>query len=343
MSNPVEEATATGVTGDLATVAEVLDRASVAVGLLGTDGVVLYTNESFARACGRPAGELLGAVLANSVVADDRTELRSVLAGIRDGSASHTDGPATGAAADDPAVDERVEPAVDVRFVGADGRVRATRLNLAGLTGDLAMALTDPDDPDRSGLVMCIVTDRSEERRNERGNRRARVAEAVSAMTDPATGLLNARGIELTLESASRRAARGESVFALVHCVATADPDGSPGTDGPTDDETLVMACVERIRQRLRPSDTVARSDDSIVVVAEDLGDEQDAAGVTYRVLSTVVEPVPTEGGPVTVQMHAGTVVADGSTPVHQLAPAAAEAARDATEGGGFRLVDMRR
>ncbi|MCZ7628569.1 MAG: PAS domain-containing protein [Microthrixaceae bacterium] len=208
MSNPVEEATATGVTGDLATVAEVLDRASVAVGLLGTDGVVLYTNESFARACGRPAGELLGAVLANSVVADDRTELRSVLAGIRDGSASHTDGPATGAAADDPAVDERVEPAVDVRFVGADGRVRATRLNLAGLTGDLAMALTDPDDPDRSGLVMCIVTDRSEERRNERGNRRARVAEAVSAMTDPATGLLNARGIELTLESASRRAAR---------------------------------------------------------------------------------------------------------------------------------------
>jgi GGDEF domain-containing protein len=328
MSNSVEEEPTHGITGDLAVVAEVLDRASVPVGLLGLDGVVMYTNESFARACGRPAGELVGAVLANSVVADDRVGLHSVLAMLRDDSADPLQG-----------------PAADLRFVGADGRVRATRLNLGLLTGELATVLSDADNRRRSGLVMCIATDRSEERRSERGNRRARVAEAVSAMTDPATGLLNARGIELTLESASRRAGRNNAAFALINCVLGAASDGvgrSSGGDDPTGDETLLMACVERIRQRLRPSDTVARSDDSILVVAEDLGDEQDAVGVTYRVLSTVIEPVPTGNGPVTVQMHAGTVVADGSTPVHKLVPAAEVAAR-AVQSGGFELVDMRR
>lgn len=331
MSNSVEEVPKPGITGDLAIVAEVLDRASVPVGLLGTDGVVAYTNESFARACGRPAGELVGAVLANSVVADDRVGLHSVLALLGDDQA-----------------DPLQEPTAEVRFVGADGRIRATRLNLGLLSGDLATFLADTDEPHGGGLVICVATDRSEERRSERGNRRARVAEAISAMTDPVTGLLNARGITLTLESASRRAERNDGAFALVHCVVGTVPNG-PGhnTDGlngddPTGEETILMACVERIRQRLRPSDTVARSDDSIVVVAEDLGDEQDAAGVTYRILSTMIEPVPTEHGPVTVQMHAGTVVADGSTPIHKLAPAALVAAGEA-DRGGFELVDMRR
>ncbi len=80
-----------------------------------------------------------------------------------------------------------------------------------------------------------------------------------------------------------------------------------------------------------------------MVVVAEDLGDEQDAVGVTYRVLSTVVEPLPTDAGPIELRMRAGTVVADGSTPLHKLAPAATEAATKANASGGIELVDMRR
>jgi GGDEF domain-containing protein len=154
--------------------------------------------------------------------------------------------------------------------------------------------------------------------------------------------------MEQTLESASRRAGRNNAAFALVQCAVEVPLDGSgrgnhtTGGEDPSEYETLLMTCVDRIRQRLRPSDTVARSGDSILVVAEDLGDEQDAAGVTYRVLSTVVEPVPTENGPVTVQMHAGTVVADGSTPLHKISPAAAGAARS-VQSGGFELVDMRR
>lgn len=333
MWNATEEGTAPGLTGDLATVAEVLDRASVPVGLLQRSGVVVYTNESFARACGRPAGELVGAVLANSVVADDRMGLHAGLEIL-------TDRPDT-----DP---DAETPVSEVRFVGADGRVRAARLNLGLLTGDLASALTEHDTPDDTGLVLCIATDRSEERRSERSDRRARVTEATAAMTDPATGLLNTRGIELATESASRRAGRHDSAFAVIHCVVEATGGtASAATDGAEGDpetrEALLMACAERIRQRLRPADTVARSGDVIVVVAEDLEDEQDAAGVTYRVLSTVIEPVPTEDGPVAVQMHAGTVVADGSTPVHKLAGAATEASALAHRAGGFEMLDMRR
>lgn len=328
MSNPVEQGPTRDITGDLVRVAEVLDRAAVPMGLLGTDGVVVYTNEAFARASGRPAGELLGVALSESLVADDRGGFDSEVSMLCGDSTSR--------------------PGVEVRFVGVDGRVRATRLNLALLSGDLATALSEAVNDRRSDLVMCVATDRSEERRRERGNRRARVAETISAMTDPSTGLLNELGMEQMLESASRRAGRNGSFFALVHCNLGDAPGGAGrstdglSSSGPTGYEALLMTCAERIRQRLRPSDTVARSDDSIMVVAEDLGDEQDAAGVTYRVLSTVVEPVPTENGPVMVRMHAGTVVADGSTPLHDLASAAATAA-DAAGDGGFELVDMRR
>ncbi|MGI9578665.1 MAG: diguanylate cyclase domain-containing protein, partial [Microthrixaceae bacterium] len=104
-----------------------------------------------------------------------------------------------------------------------------------------------------------------------------------------------------------------------------------------------VQACIDRIRQSLRPSDTVARLDHStLAVVAEDLHDEQDAAGVAYRLLSTVVEPVPGEAGEVGLRMVIGLVMADGSTPPNALISATAEAAADARSPGGFVLMDLR-
>lgn len=351
MTEPCQDQAAPGLPGDLAAVSEVLDRASVAVGLLAADGAVRYTNESFARACGRPGAELLGARLTNAVLADDRVALRASVQELTAGSAVRSrskeergdsgGGVVTGTAA-------------DVRFIGADGRVRPTRVDMALLTGELATALSGTGDAGGTeptagdALVMCIVTDRSAERRSERSDRRRRVTEATAAMTDPVTGLLNDRGMDLTLESASRRAGRNETAFAFIHCTisqtakahAAADTDRG---DAAELDEALLMACVERIRQRLRPSDSVARTGDAVVVVAEDLGDEQDAAGVTYRILSTVIEPVMIDDEPIALEMRAATVVADGSTPVHRLAPAAAEAATRAVDDQGFELVDLRR
>lgn len=308
---------------DLDRVMDVMDAAAVAVALLEPDGVVATTNDSFARVCGRPSGELIGAVLADAIIADDRQTYRDL---VSDTAAGEHDG---GAAA------------ADARFVGADGRVRPVRLNVTVIEGALAAG-----SPAQRAL-MCVASDRASERRRERADRKARLMERTGEMTDPGTGLLNQRGVDLTLESASRRASRNESAFALIRCEVGADPAASSGAQGAASDpevaEEALMACIDRVRQRLRPSDTVARIDDALLVVAEDLGDEQDAAGVTYRILSTVVEPVPTSVDPITLSMVAGIAVADGSTPVHKLIAESTDAVGRAADTGGFQLVDLRR
>ena len=103
----------------------------------------------------------------------------------------------------------------------------------------------------------------------------------------------------------------------------------------------------ERLTQRLRGSDTVTRSGTgTFSILAEDLGDAQDAAGVAYRLLAAVVEPilVPEGGAEAAVDLTVGIVVGDGdSSPSHMLADAA-EAALQAQRdgGGGFRLTDSR-
>lgn len=312
---------------DLSVVLAVLDAAGVAIALLEPDGVVLTTNDSFARVCGRPSGELVGGTLADSIIADDRERYREVVSAV-----SVADG--TGE-----------DTTTETRFVGADGRVRPVRLDLALLDGALAT------DAQRRRVVLCVASDRASERRRERADRRARVRERTGEMTDPATGMLNQRGIDLTLESASRRASRNASAYALIRCTVAVEgaagdqADGQAGADAPDQAtfEEALMACVDRVRQRLRPSDTVARIDDALLVVAEDLGDEQDAAGVTYRILSTVVEPVPTSDGPLTLSMVAGIAVADGSTPVHKIVAESIDRAARATGVGGFELGDLRR
>ena len=310
--------------GDLSAVIELLDTAGIAVALIGPDGLVRTTNDSFARVCGRPSGELANGVLADSILADDRQSYRDLLAAV---------------------VSEQLrgaDAACEARFVGADGRVRPVRLNVAPLSGSLA-AESGVD-----GVLMCVASDRGSERRRERADRKARVLERTGETTDPSTGLLNQRGLDMTLESAARRAMRNESVFALIRCEIADDSAGSGETvvgttSDPATREEAVMACVDRVRQRLRPSDTVARIADSLVVVAEDLGDEQDAAGVTYRILSTVVEPVPSSHGPVALSMVAGIAVADGSPPVHKMLATSTEAATRAADTGGFHLTDLRR
>lgn len=314
-------------TGDLSAASHVLDNASVALSVIGADGTVLFCNESFGRTCGRPVGELTGSVLAESVVADDRTDLRDLFAEL------FTDAGA----------DSHGDPEADliVRFVGVDGRVRPTRLDLAVLRGEMASALAPEVPPDAARVAMCVASEHLQNRRSDRNDRLARMAEATAAVHDPDSGLLTERGIEMVLESAARRAGRNDTAFALIRCeLAPPDQDLTPG-HRPADEDVLT-ACMQRVRQRLRPADTVARSGQAIVVIAEDLGDEQDAAGVTYRVLSTVVEPVPTDRGPVAVQLVAGTVVGDGSTELESLRTEASGAVAAAPAPGTFHLVDLR-
>jgi GGDEF domain-containing protein len=103
-----------------------------------------------------------------------------------------------------------------------------------------------------------------------------------------------------------------------------------------------VAACLARLRQCLRAADSVTRIEsDVLVVLAEDLHDEQDAAGVAYRLLSTIVEPVPVDHVQLRVEMTVGIAMGDPNTPPNTLLAAATEAASN-SERGGFHILDLR-
>jgi GGDEF domain-containing protein len=304
-----------GYTVELGRTAAMLDAAEVAVAVLGGDAVIRLANASFGRACGRPVREIEGLRLTQWALEDDANALGAVVAEVADG-----------------ATDPETGQTVDARIVGADGEVRPLRLHLGLVPGD------------GGELLLCVAQNRSEERRRERRDRAARVAEAAAAETDAEMGIPNRRGLDSALASASRRSSNNHSPHALIRCELTVDePAAGEREEGETPDPDSMRACIDRIRQSLRPADTVASTGDgALAVVAEDLNDEQDAAGVAYRLLSTVVAPVRGRGGDTAVRMVIGVVMADGATPPHALMAAAAEASADARATGGFVLMDLR-
>jgi GGDEF domain-containing protein len=286
----------------------VLERAGVPLARLDDDATLTSANLAFARACGRPRGELVGAPLIAFAVDDDRDALAAAL----DHLADHP-----GDAAE-----------LNLRVIGADGRIRALQLELGRLGEDT--------EPGGIGRLLCVARDRSQDRRREREERRQRVHSSTVATTDAPTGLPNRRGLELLLASANRRSGREHAPFAVLRCDLQLPEIGSGSGDA------LVAACLARLRQCLRAADSITRIEPHVLVVlAEDLHDEQDAAGVAYRLLATTVEPVPGEQGDLEVGMTVGIAMGDPNTPPNTLLAAASEAATNA-EPGGFRILDLR-
>lgn len=309
LGNPSDDIASEHV--ELGPIVSLLDDADVAAAVLDPHAAVLHTNEAFARACGRPPRELRLHPITNWAIEDDVAALGGIIGEVADGAVTDQPGFST-----------------EARLVGADGRVRPLRLHLGRLPGGTPM-------------LLCVAHDRSEDRRRERTERSARVAQAAAESIDSETGLPNRSGLESTLASASRRSHNNHSPHALIRCELFVDGEDRRGDPAP--DAEAIRGCIERIRQRLRPADTVARPADSVLaVVAEDLHDEQDAAGVAYRLLSTVVEPVPGADELVELRMVIGLAMADGDTPPNALIAASAEAAADARGPGGFVLMDLR-
>lgn len=285
----------------------VLERAGVPFARLDTEGRVLSANPDFARACGRPRGELLGISLVDLTHEEDRQKmLHAVESLVRQ-----------------PDTTERVA----LRLSGTDGETRILELDLGTLGGSTS--------PRGDQVILCVARDRTSERRRNRSERRSRVEGATASTTDRATGVPNRKGLDLLLSSAARHAGRTNAPFAVLRCELALPTE-------PTDPDGMARACVDRLRQRLRSADSVTRLDDGVlVVVAEDLDDEQDAAGVAYRLLSTMIEPLPHEGGEIPVAMAIGIAMADGTSLPNSLLAAATQAAA-AAEPGGFRMLDMR-
>ena len=175
----------------------------------------------------------------------------------------------------------------------------------------------------------------NEETEQTKSRRRTDGWSASSDSDDSSDGAHKQSSVKAALISAAKDADPTGTSYAVLVCQFVDDGEGGRG-DASADRE-LVLAQV-------RVGDTIANVDlAEIVLVAPGLQDEQDAAGVAYRLLATK-SANPSAHSQV-VQMSVGIAVANGQTPVDEPIPAARSAAEKAAESGPgeFRLNDLRR
>ncbi|MFN7148931.1 MAG: diguanylate cyclase domain-containing protein [Microthrixaceae bacterium] len=292
----------------------VLDAAGVATATLDAEGRVISASPSFGRAWGRATDELCGVHLVSLCPEHEQPEVLAALVRMLEG------------VAEIERHDLRLDPAGD--------SPRIMRMTFGSVV----------DEGGTVQQVIAVLNDVTAPLRAERRRRRQVVEITRTATQDPATGLPNRRGLDNLLASALRRSARTGYPFSVMRV----DVDGLEQTMAglsPADAATLVEIHGARLTQRLRPSDDVCRTEgDSFIVIAEDLDDVQDAAGVAYRLLSTVVEPIQLAEVELTLPMTIGIVVTDATVSAERLLELADETLAEARADGvgGFRIVDVR-
>lgn len=293
----------------------ILDAAAVPAATLDGEGQIVSLNPAFARLCGRGQSEVAGLHLLSLCPGRDQADVLSKLVRI------------VGGVSD---VEQE-----KLRVTGADGRVRTLSVTLGGIAGA----------DGRVERIVAVGADLTEERRAQRHLRRESIERAREALADHDTGFPNERALSVLTGSAMRRAGLHQSSFALLRCEVV-DPRSLAATHGDDAAREAIAAVAERLQQRLRSEDTVTRSAPEVfTVIAEDLGDVQDAVGVAYRLLASVVEPVLTSSGSaIPIELVIGISVGDGcSTPERLLSDAAQAAGEALTDGsGGFRVIDSR-
>lgn len=290
-----------------------LDAAGVAVATLDAEGHVVTATSAFAGHWGRSIGDLIGVHLVGLWPERHRAGVTATLVRLVEGAAELE--------------------SIDTRSASAGGKLRVMRMTFGRL----------PDPRGRTGGLVCVLHDVTESVSAERRRRgptvellrvpEGTVSLRADAVADPAP----------VLAAALRRTSRRGGAVSLLHCEISGLGDAvAAAADGGTE---LLGAFAERLTSRLRPSDGVVWSSaTSVLVVAEDLGDEQDAAGVAYRLLSASVEPLEHGDVRVDLAMTIGVVVADGAASPETMIRTAADALASAREdgGGGFRIVDIR-
>lgn len=294
----------------------VLDAAAVPTATLDGEGQIVSLNPAFARLCGRGSSEILGLHLLSLCPGRDQADVLSKLVRI------------VGAISE---IEQE-----ELRVTGADGRVRTLALTLGGLTGA----------DGRVEQVLAIASDLTAERRSMRNLRQESVERARDVLADADTGFPNQRALAVMIGSAARRSEVVGSPFAVLRCHLT-NLGEIRDSRGEAAARAALGAVAERLSQRLRGEDTVTRSAvDAFTVLAEDLGDVQDAAGVAYRLLASVVEPVRIDAGTeLAIDMVIGVAVADGAASPEEVLSDSMQAASDARRDGvgGFRMIDTRK
>ena len=293
----------------------VMEAAGVAVAALDPEGLVLAATTRFAGHWRRAVEDLLGMHLVGLWPEARQVELTATLVRLVEGAAE---------------VEQIEVPGSDAS--GSPTTVRVTVGRLSDRRG-------------RTSGMLCTIDEHTTTSGGgaERPERRQRRAAMEIVPPDAHVHVQREAGPEPLLAAALRRCERVGHPLALLRCEISGieEPLARFGDDGPR----RLEACWDHLFDRLRATDTVMRTaDDTFLVIAQDLGDEQDAAGVAYRLLAAAVEPFEVDGVELVLGMTVGVVIADSACSPGKLIEAAGAALEEArTDGvGGFRLVDLR-
>ncbi len=138
----------------------------------------------------------------------------------------------------------------------------------------------------------------------------AAAALAHQELHDHLTGLPNRRLLVDRLEQALNRLARAPTIVAVIHF----DVDRFQVINdnlGHTAGDDMLVAIAARLRDQIRPEDTLARVDgDEFVVLCEGLADETEAVKIADRVGAAMREPFTGAGGDLVISVSAGIALA---------------------------------
>jgi len=250
--------------------------------LIDADMVIAYQTPSLTRILGYADDELIGTLLADLVHPDDR---RIYLA-------ARAEAIATG----------RESTTSHLRLRHRDGSYRHVENIHTNLLGD----------PDVRAVVVTT--------RDVTAQKQLQAQLQHNAFHDALTGLANRALFADRLQHALARTDRHATPVAVLFVDLDDFKAVNDGAGHSAGDELLV-AVAERLRQVLRPSDTIARlGGDEFAVLIEDGADPSRTTATADRLLAALSEPFPAGGADDQVRVSASIGIATGAAGQHDAA-----------------------
>jgi diguanylate cyclase (GGDEF)-like protein/PAS domain S-box-containing protein len=249
------------------------EHAPIGMALAGIDGELFRVNRALARMLGRAEDQLLGVSILELTHPDDQPTIRA-----------HLDRLVTG---------EIPSYQVEQRYLHTDGREVWTALS-ASLVRDSI------------GTPMYVVNQIEDVTARRRDGERL----AHQAIHDPLTSLPNRLLFVDRLRRALARDTAGNTAVLFLdldHFKVINDSLGHSAGD------RLLVTISDRLRNAVRPNDTVARfGGDEFTVLCCNVPDERVAAEIAERIASAVARPVQLAEGEVYVTISIGIALSGG-------------------------------
>lgn len=170
--------------------------------------------------------------------------------------------------------------------------------------------------------------------------KRAEAQLVARASADPLSGLPNRIAFFDHLTVALERTRRtGGSIAVLLLDIERFNQINE--AVGPAGGDQVLCAVAERLSGMLRPADAVARfGADEFALLVDDVADDQDAAALAERVMRVAGEPIPIDGGEVSITVSVGVALirdgaADADAVMREAIAAVSRGTRQAV-GSGF-------